>query len=427
MRGFWAVFMAVWATLALAFPDPPSDLTATAVYVADAETGQVVLAKAPGEARYPASTTKIVTGLLLAEAGDLDRMVVVGREVVGVTGSRLRLRPGERISRRDLLKAILLYSANDACMTAAVDVAGSVPAFVERMNQRAAQLGATLTSFKNPNGLHDAYHYTTAQDLARIAVAAMKNPVFRQTVGLKSFTPSISGRPEQELPNRNKLIGVDPTNLGIKTGWTNPAGRCFVGWHEQGGMTLVTVVLGCPKDWVPDQTALVAWVWDNFERRELKRPGERVGSAPVAGALNGPAGLEVVGVKEARIVPRQEPTLVRSADFRAPVARGTAAGMLVYRAAPADGSDWTWDAVSQQVVTSQRVWSRWVLLWAALGLAGLATVILLFSGRRNRGRPPRGGPPGAGRRSPLRPPANPLVGSARRRPPASDSGSEDRS
>lgn len=185
-----------------------------------------------------ASTTKIMTALLVAEDCDLDRVVTVPDSAVGAEGSSIYLKRGEEIDVRDLLYGLMLRSGNDAAEALAVIHSGSREAFIERMNARARELGAQNTNFTNPSGLPDESHYTTARDLCKIACAAMRNEVFRQVVGTKSW----KGR-FRSYSNKNKMLFNYDGATGVKTGYTKRAGRCLVSSAQRGGMEVVCVVL----------------------------------------------------------------------------------------------------------------------------------------------------------------------------------------
>ncbi len=276
-RAALLVFLAA-GTIASAQPN----ISAQSAIVIDAESGQTLWSRNPDQKMYPASTTKIMTALLVLEhCENLDELVRAPIDIEDVTGSSMHLRPFERVPVRDLLKAIMLRSANDGCVAAAHHVSGSVEAFAELMTQRARQMGCTVTTFKNPNGLHDEGHFTTARELATIAREAMKNETFREIVGLKSAVIKRSMNSEDRLMlNRNKFLDEDATAIGIKTGFTNDAGRCFVGSSERPGGEIITVVLNC-QDWLQDQMALTEWTYHNFNRTTMIQKGAEITSAKV--------------------------------------------------------------------------------------------------------------------------------------------------
>lgn len=302
-------------------------LTAAAALVADPATGRILWERKAEEAREPASTTKMMTALLFIEKVPLTEMVEAPQEVAEVTGSKIGLKPGDKVSAEQLLQAILVRSANDACVAAAVKASGSVESFVAEMNRKAKELGCTDTLFKNPHGLHEEGHVSTAKDLAKIALAAIKVPEFRSVVSLPKASISFNGRAPIEFESRNDLIGEDPTVLGIKTGWTDQAGRCFVGWHKREGVEFVSVILGCPERWKPDQIALRDWVFETFEVKELVKKGEVMGRRKVNWALGGPVPLTAVSGLTAMVPKSLEPAALKDVPkFSAPMAKGMKAG-----------------------------------------------------------------------------------------------------
>jgi D-alanyl-D-alanine carboxypeptidase (penicillin-binding protein 5/6) len=256
-------------------------LSCRAACVLEAGTGRVLFSQNADKRMPMASTTKIMTALLVIEAGNLDKVVTVPQSVVGVEGSSLYLKEGEQFTRRDLLYAVMLVSGNDAAEALAIDVSGSVKAFVACMNERAASLGANSTHFANPHGLPSADHYTTAYDLAKITVAALKDPVFAQIARTKNtvIIPQIVGS-RRTLQNKNKLLWQFDGAIGVKTGFTKAAGRCLVGAAHRDGKSVVAVVLNAPDMW-DDISELMEDSLNRLGLRNIKTAGEKVGSVPV--------------------------------------------------------------------------------------------------------------------------------------------------
>lgn len=187
-----------------------------------------------------ASTTKIMSALIIAEDCDLSEVITVPDQAVGIEGSSIYLKYGEQISIKDLLYGLMLRSGNDSACALAIHHSGSVEKFVEKMNERAKEIGAKDTHFANPSGLPDNTHYTTARDLCNIARTAMQNEVFREVVGTKNYSGDF-----RVFVNKNKLLtNLDGAN-GVKTGYTEKAGRCLVSSAERDGMDVVCVVLNC--------------------------------------------------------------------------------------------------------------------------------------------------------------------------------------
>ena len=232
-------------------------LAAKSAILLDAKTGDVLYEKAPDEMQYPASATKILTALLVLEQGDLDKKVTIQIEDTKVEASALEFKPGEEYTRRHLLFALLLKSANDVALALARDNAGSVAAFAGKMNRRAETLGALSSHFTNPHGLHNPHHFTTARDLALIARVAMQQPLFREIVA----TPEIAMARGNEwivMRNHNKLLWMLPGCIGVKTGFTNPAQHVLVSSAIRAGKEAVSVVMHTDKlgKWSDSKTLL---------------------------------------------------------------------------------------------------------------------------------------------------------------------------
>ncbi len=243
-----AVFFGVCFTLIASFMTFGSPVNADADGVAEIAmelTQGKILHEKNGDRRLPmASTTKIMTALIVAEECDLDEVITVPDEAVGVEGSSIYLKKGEVISIKDLLYGLMLRSGNDASCALAIHHSGSIEKFVKRMNQRAKELGANDTNFANPNGLPNDEHYTTARDLCNISRQAMNNPVFAEVVSTKNYSGQY-----RTFINKNKLLNkLDGAN-GIKTGYTQKAGRCLVSSAKRENMDVVCVVLNCYDMW----------------------------------------------------------------------------------------------------------------------------------------------------------------------------------
>ncbi len=241
----------------------------------DAGSGRVLFEKQADARSLIASTTKIMTAVVVAEQCSLDERVRIMPEAVGVEGSSMYLREGEVLSVRELLYGLLLRSGNDAAVALAIHCAGSVEEFAQRMNEKAAGLGLTGTHFVNPNGLDAEEHYSTARDLARLAAYAMENDALRAITSTKSV---VFG--ERSLTNHNKLLWRYEGAIGVKTGYTKAAGRILVSAAERDGRRLVAVTINAPDDW-NDHTALLDYGFGQFTVRRLLAQGEYVGAVPL--------------------------------------------------------------------------------------------------------------------------------------------------
>lgn len=230
--------------------DADFSVSAVSAVLINADTGTVVWEKNAYEQRAMASTTKIMTALLTAEAGELDKKFTVDSYAINVEGTSMGLKQGDIVTRRALLYGILLPSGNDAANAAAVSVSGSMSAFVELMNKKAAELGLTDTHFANPSGLDAQGHYTTAYDLARLAGVALENPVFAEICRCSDAQVEYGNPPYLRwLSNSNKMLWQYEGCIGVKTGFTDNARRCLVSAAERNGVRLICVTLNAPNDW----------------------------------------------------------------------------------------------------------------------------------------------------------------------------------
>jgi D-alanyl-D-alanine carboxypeptidase (penicillin-binding protein 5/6) len=249
------------------------------VAVFDANTGQLLWQVNGNIKCYPASTTKILTGLLFAEATSADEIVYCkNKQISSVGESSLNIKYNESFVAEDLLRGFLLKSANDAGVVIAEHIDGSTTKFASRMNERAKQAGATSSHFVNPHGLHNPEHYTTAIDLGRIAMDALKNPRFAAMVEKPTAVIQSSNRPAIRVTSRAKslyydrFLGAD----GIKTGYTRPAGNCFVGSATRDGRRLISVVMGAPESACKETIPILSWAFRRFERQICVAKGSSV-------------------------------------------------------------------------------------------------------------------------------------------------------
>ena len=231
-------------------------LAAKGAIVLDGYTGRVLYEKNADEPQYPASTTKIMTALLVIEAGDLDREVEVTEEDARVGESSLNIQPGERYTRRQMLFGLMLKSANDVAHSLGRDNAGTAEAFGLKMTVRARELGATTTNFRNANGLHDPLHYTTPRDLACIARAAMQQPYFRKIVATLEH-PWVTASAMRPLRNHNRLLWEFPGCIGVKTGYTRPAQQVLASAAVRDGREVLSVIMHSDKPGIWEDSKLL--------------------------------------------------------------------------------------------------------------------------------------------------------------------------
>ena len=264
--------------------DTPPDLRAASAVLVDLDSGEVLFDRAGGRRRPIASTTKVMTALLVVESATPFDEVMASDRAVSETGAELGLKEGERILVRELLYALLLQSANDAAVALAEHIGGSVDAFVAMMNQRTRRLGLTDTRFASPNGLDDS-GYSTARDLAAITVEAFRSESFAETVGAKFRTIPAPDGSTRRIQNRNALLWLYPGALGVKTGYTAAAGFCLVAAGERDGLRLGVVVLGSPTEPFSDAAALLNYGFATYERRRIVTLGDPLDPVRVSGRL----------------------------------------------------------------------------------------------------------------------------------------------
>jgi serine-type D-Ala-D-Ala carboxypeptidase (penicillin-binding protein 5/6) len=233
---------------------------AASVMVIDARSGEIFYEKNADAPRPAASTQKLLTALIVAERGFLDRPVVVEPVDTLAEPIRLNIKPGDTYQRIDLLRALLVKSPNDVARCLARDSAGSVEAFADLMNEKARQLGATHSHFLNPNGLPNPGQYSTARDLSIIAKAAYANPTIRSIVCLPQLVFRYANGRTRQLENTNKVLKRLPYCNGMKTGYTEAAGHCLIASGARPGRDIIVVVLGDSKAGVwQDASALLSW------------------------------------------------------------------------------------------------------------------------------------------------------------------------
>lgn len=244
-------------------------ITAKSAIVMDAATGKVLYAKDAEAKRYPASTTKMMTLIVALENGNLDDVIEASEKASKTEGSSLWLEHGEKLTLRDLLYGVMLVSGNDATVAVAEHIAGSVDAYAKLMTKKAHEIGAVHTSFTNSSGLPDPNHYSTAHDLAMIAAYGYKNPLFEEFVSTKSkIIPWAMNDFGRELFNENRMLWLYEGGNGVKTGYTDAAGRCLVSGAKREGVQLVAVVLDSEFMW-NDSIALLDYSFKQIKAVKL--------------------------------------------------------------------------------------------------------------------------------------------------------------
>jgi D-alanyl-D-alanine carboxypeptidase (penicillin-binding protein 5/6) len=317
--------------------DSAPNVKAASGILVDVETRTILWQRNADEPRPIASLTKVMTALLLLEHTKPDELISAPAEASLTQESSIHLVEGERLTAADMLYAIMLRSANDACVAIAHHISGSVPAFAALMNRRAEQLGCRNTHFVNPNGLHDPNHYSSASDMARITLAALEYPLFNQVIATRKHTLSRSrNQGDLLVVNKSRILGRFEGADGVKTGYTRAAGRCFIGSATRNGRRVLSVVLNSPDVWA-DTEALLEYGFRGFDRRILVPYGAEIGRVNIANHLVPCfAGKELVALvpRGWSVSPKLHPVVQNSAlpipkGFRIGVARVVLGGRAV--------------------------------------------------------------------------------------------------
>ena len=312
--------------------DPLQKLTARSAVVMDTVTGQLLYERDSDTRRYPASTTKMMTLIVALEKGNLDDVVTVSKNAEGMEGSTLWLVKGDKIPLGELLTGMMMHSGNDATIAVAEHIAGSEAAFVEMMNEKAAAIGANDTHFVNPNGLPHEQHYTTAHDLAKIAAYGYSLPNFEKIVSQQEVIYDWVKDPAKKLRNENQMLWLYRGSNGVKTGYTDAAGRCLVSAARRDGMQLVAVVLDSVYMW-NDSIALLDYGFKNATPKSLVKKGDVVTKVKVSDGSDDE--LELVAAESLVAVEKQgetgklEKKLELPKEIAAPIKKGDVVGKVV--------------------------------------------------------------------------------------------------
>lgn len=301
---------------------PTNAISAQKAILLDGTTGRVLFEKDADSRSLIASTTKIMTALIVCEQCNVLDRVRIPKEAIGIEGSSIYLREGEILTVQELLYGLMLHSGNDAAVALAIYCGGTVEGFAELMNDKARILGLKGTHFENPHGLDGPAHYSTAADLATLAAYAMNNPIFAKTVSAKNVSVG-----ERNFRNHNKLLWNLDGADGVKTGYTRAAGRILVSSVVRNGRRLIAVTINDRDDW-NDHIALHNHGFSDYSPRVLVKEGDRMGAVSIIGGQ-----IEQVNVVAAEdfvysVSGQEQPYVLLSRpgfDY-APVVEGEAAG-----------------------------------------------------------------------------------------------------
>ena len=323
----------------------------------DAVSGRALYERNADEQSLIASTTKIMTALVVCEQCNvLDRMRIP-KEAVGIEGSSMYLQEGEVLAIQELLYGLMMASGNDAAVALAIYCGGTLEGFAEMMNDKARVLGLSGTHFVNPHGLDSPGHYSTARDLAVLAAYAMQNPIFYKTVSAKTVTIG-----QRQLRNHNKLLWQVEGADGVKTGFTRAAGRILVSSATREGRRLIAVTINAPDDW-RDHAALLEDGFARYESRTLVRDGQLLGTATVIGGQGILVQLLAEGDFDYPVAKDEEIRIVLPGPgfVYAPVAAGAQAGFahVTVNGCPVGKVPLRYGlTVEQQVPEEKTIWEK---------------------------------------------------------------------
>ncbi len=343
----------------LLFSVPVQAISAKHGILMDAKTGRVLYEKSADAQSLIASTTKIMTALVVCEQCNvLDRMRIP-KEAVGIEGSSMYLQEGEILTVQELLYGLMLHSGNDAATALAIYCSGTVEGFAELMNDKAFRLGMTNTHFVNPHGLDAPGHYSTARDMAVLAAYAMENPIFAQTVSTKTVKAG-----NRSLKNHNKLLWQVEGADGVKTGFTKAAGRILVSSAVRQGRRLICVTMNDPTDW-KDHAALLEDGFSRFSVERIVNKGDLITTVEIAGGTEG--SVELIAAENFDYALAQDEVAkieVSGAGFvYAPVVQGQDAGfayVLIEDKTVGKIPLQYGETVEQKQIPKKSFWKKWI-------------------------------------------------------------------
>ncbi len=352
------VFLTVVCFFCTCYAKEPN-IDSGAALLVETNTGRILYEKNAYKKMYPASTTKILTAILILENCNLDDIATVSPnalELIPTGYVTAPLQPGEEMSVKDLLYALMVKSANDAAVVLAEHVSGSIEEFSELMNNKAKELGCKNTHFVNPNGIHNSEHYTTAYDLYLMANYSMKNEIFRKLVSTTSYTlPATNQYPnaDRTFTTTNEILKVNNNNradnyyykyaIGIKTGYTKQARNCLVSAAVRDNLSFISVILdgGTTDDGLSerylDTINLFNYAYDNFTLTKLKDANNVVKTIEIDNASKETKNLDLLIKDSITVINNKEtntdeilPEINLISDLKAPIKKGDSVGTIKY-------------------------------------------------------------------------------------------------
>lgn len=377
--GIWAaVFLTLVCSNVCASGAPVID--ALGAVLMDVDTGRVLYEKNPHQRLPNASTTKIMTAILLIEHCKMTDIIEASENACTTPYTSLHLMPGETITAKDLLTGMLVRSANDASVAAAEHIAGSTENFAVVMNHKAASLGCTDTNFVTPNGLHDPDHYSSAYDLCLMTRYALRFKAFNEAIKTRKYFLDSRSLNKEDLCvyTHSKFLRSYPGADGVKSGYTKQSKTCYVGSATRDGWRLVSAVLGSPNANAAT-AALMDYGFDNFERVQVVRANQKYGDAKVTGGRR--SSVSALATKSLSIPVAKKgskvTTRLRFSSIEAPIEKGQRVGKIV---ALVDGREVASVGLKAGEEMGISLWRRGLILAKGCGML----VALLIVGRYGR-------------------------------------------
>jgi len=321
----------LFAVLVIPFRAEALGTSAKAAILINAATGEVIFEQNADERLPMASTTKIMTALLLCEYGNFEKEITVTAEMLRVEGSSMGLLAGDKVTLHDLLYGLMLASGNDAANVVAFTLGGTVNGFVKQMNDKAKALGLGNTNFVTPSGLDAEEHYTTARDLAKLTRFALENDEFSKAAACETAVLNYGNPPyRRSLTNHNKLLKTYENAIGVKTGFTKKSGRCLVSAAESEGKKVIAVTLNDPDDW-QDHKAMLEYGLNSLKTAVIEPPcSEYV--LPVIGGNKESVTLEIKPYEFGVVDDGDLSCTVNLPKFvYAPLKKGEQVGSVIYK------------------------------------------------------------------------------------------------
>ena len=376
-------------------------INSEAGFLMEVETGNVLYTKNSSKKLYPASTTKIMTAILTLENCELDEMATVSKNALDLVPSgytNAKLVAGEEMSIKDLLYGLMLNSANEAANVLGEHISGSIDEFAKLMNKKAEELGMINTHFVNTNGMHNENHYTTAEDLAKLAIYCMKNEEFRKIVSTVEYElPATELYPKNDRIMKNTNLLINPESkyylkdaIGVKTGFTTQAGNCLVSYAERDGVELVCVTLKAGSSSssssyrFSDSKSLIEYGFDNFSNREIIKKNKLVDSIEVKNATNKTKYLKIIAkdtvsdfISNNIDLSKLEAKIEIEDEIIAPISKGEKLGTISYEI---DGKEYKTDLVANSEVKQSY---SFVILSISSGIILIITGLIINFKVRN--------------------------------------------